>query len=218
MVEVRRHRSRRGRRRLAGVRGHRGHDHPRQAGRPDTTRRRDTRPRRRRASQCAGEGTWLAGSRCPANDRSSRSQTPAVVAVGRHPDPTPLLATIAAAPSPCAWAGGPGEAGALRPHRSAGSFSATAGRSFISSMKRVGQALQVRLEIDRLFDEAGDAAPLVAICGDFNAESDEVPCKRSVARWKTPATLPMARGSWWRVGTRWPPRPGTRCSTLAGAR
>jgi predicted extracellular nuclease len=50
--------------------------------------------------------------------------------------------------------------------------------SFISSMKRLGQALQVRLEIDRLFDQAGlagDPAPLIAICGDFNAESDEVP-------------------------------------------
>ena len=50
--------------------------------------------------------------------------------------------------------------------------------SFISSMKRVGQALQVRLEIDRLFDQAGqtgDPTPLIAICGDFNAKSDEVP-------------------------------------------
>jgi endonuclease/exonuclease/phosphatase family metal-dependent hydrolase len=50
--------------------------------------------------------------------------------------------------------------------------------SFISSMKRVGQALQVRLELDRLFDQteqAGDPAPLLAICGDFNAEADEVP-------------------------------------------
>jgi endonuclease/exonuclease/phosphatase family metal-dependent hydrolase len=56
--------------------------------------------------------------------------------------------------------------------------SAWAEGSFISSMKRVGQALQVRLEIDRLFDQAaqaGDPAPLIAICGDFNANSDEVP-------------------------------------------
>jgi endonuclease/exonuclease/phosphatase family metal-dependent hydrolase len=56
--------------------------------------------------------------------------------------------------------------------------SAWAEGSFISSMKRVGQALQVRLEIDRLFDQAelaGDPAPLISICGDFNAESDEVP-------------------------------------------
>ena len=56
--------------------------------------------------------------------------------------------------------------------------SAWAEGSFISSMKRVGQALQVRLEIDRLFDQAelaGDPAPLIAVCGDFNAESDEVP-------------------------------------------
>jgi endonuclease/exonuclease/phosphatase family metal-dependent hydrolase len=49
---------------------------------------------------------------------------------------------------------------------------------FISSMKRVGQALQVRLELDRLFTEAeqaGAPAPLIAVCGDFNANSDEVP-------------------------------------------
>jgi len=43
--------------------------------------------------------------------------------------------------------------------------SAWAEGSFISSMKRVGQALQVRLEIDRLFDQAGqtgDPTPLIA--------------------------------------------------------
>ncbi|UCE36036.1 MAG: endonuclease/exonuclease/phosphatase family protein [Thermoplasmata archaeon] len=48
---------------------------------------------------------------------------------------------------------------------------------FISSMKRVGQALEVRILTDRIFDEAeadGEDA-LVAICGDFNADSDSVP-------------------------------------------
>jgi hypothetical protein len=68
---------------------------------------------------------------------------------------------------------------------------------FISSMKRVGQALQVRLELDRLFteaDQAGGPAPLIAVCGDFNADSGEVPVQRSVGRWRTPATPPMARG------------------------
>lgn len=44
---------------------------------------------------------------------------------------------------------------------------------FISSMKRVGQALEVRILIDRLFDEDEDA--LVVVCGDFNADLDEVP-------------------------------------------
>lgn len=47
-------------------------------------------------------------------------------------------------------------------------------------MKRVGQALQVRMEIDALFghaDAAGDDPPLIAICGDFNAEADEVPLR-----------------------------------------
>ncbi|MBW2056519.1 MAG: endonuclease/exonuclease/phosphatase family protein [Deltaproteobacteria bacterium] len=46
---------------------------------------------------------------------------------------------------------------------------------FLSSMKRVGQALETRMLIDGLFDESEDA--LIAVCGDFNAESDEVPVK-----------------------------------------
>jgi endonuclease/exonuclease/phosphatase family metal-dependent hydrolase len=48
--------------------------------------------------------------------------------------------------------------------------------SFISSMKRVGQALQVRLLVDEIFDTEGEGA-LVAVCGDFNAETDEVPVR-----------------------------------------
>lgn len=52
--------------------------------------------------------------------------------------------------------------------------SAWAEGSFISSMKRVGQALQARLLIDRVFDDFGTGA-LIAICGDFNANADEVP-------------------------------------------
>ncbi len=44
---------------------------------------------------------------------------------------------------------------------------------FLSSMKRVGQALETRMLLDRLFSENG--AALIAVCGDFNAEADEVP-------------------------------------------
>jgi endonuclease/exonuclease/phosphatase family metal-dependent hydrolase len=44
--------------------------------------------------------------------------------------------------------------------------------SFISSMKRVGQALEVRLLIDQIFDAEPKA--WIAVCGDFNAESEEV--------------------------------------------
>jgi predicted extracellular nuclease len=54
--------------------------------------------------------------------------------------------------------------------------SAWAEGSFISSMKRVGQALQVRLLVDRIFNNLGDDS-LIALCGDFNAEADEVPIK-----------------------------------------
>lgn len=54
--------------------------------------------------------------------------------------------------------------------------SAWAEGNFISAMKRVGQALQVRLEIDRLFTEHGTSS-FIAVCGDFNAEAHEVEIK-----------------------------------------
>jgi endonuclease/exonuclease/phosphatase family metal-dependent hydrolase len=57
--------------------------------------------------------------------------------------------------------------------------SAWAEGSFISSMKRMGQALQARLLIDDIFDRNGDGT-LIAICGDFNAGADEVPLKTIV--------------------------------------
>jgi endonuclease/exonuclease/phosphatase family metal-dependent hydrolase len=44
---------------------------------------------------------------------------------------------------------------------------------FLSSMKRVGQALETRMLIDTLFDADEDA--LVVVCGDFNADLDDVP-------------------------------------------
>lgn len=45
--------------------------------------------------------------------------------------------------------------------------------SFLSSMKRVGQALEVRMFIDQLFDQNPGAA--IVLAGDFNADIDEVP-------------------------------------------
>lgn len=44
---------------------------------------------------------------------------------------------------------------------------------FVSSMKRVGAALEVRLFIDSIFDESAD--PNIIVCGDLNAEPHEVP-------------------------------------------
>jgi predicted extracellular nuclease len=44
---------------------------------------------------------------------------------------------------------------------------------FLSSMKRVGQALETRMLIDSLFDENEDAH--IAVCGDFNADLEDVP-------------------------------------------
>lgn len=44
---------------------------------------------------------------------------------------------------------------------------------FVSAMKRVGQALEVRMLIDSLFDE--DENAMIVICGDFNADTDDTP-------------------------------------------
>jgi len=44
---------------------------------------------------------------------------------------------------------------------------------FLSSIKRVGQALETRMLLDKLFDADEDA--LIVVCGDFNADLDEVP-------------------------------------------
>lgn len=54
--------------------------------------------------------------------------------------------------------------------------SAWAEGSFISSMKRLGQALQARLLIDKIFDANG-LDSLIVIAGDFNAQADEVSFK-----------------------------------------
>jgi exonuclease III len=44
---------------------------------------------------------------------------------------------------------------------------------FLSSMKRVGQALEARMLIDKLFDE--DEHAFIVVCGDFNADLNDVP-------------------------------------------
>ncbi|MGA1840103.1 MAG: endonuclease/exonuclease/phosphatase family protein [bacterium] len=54
--------------------------------------------------------------------------------------------------------------------------SAWAEGSLISSMKRLGQALQARLLIDDIFDTSG-LDSLILIAGDFNAHADEVSLK-----------------------------------------
>jgi endonuclease/exonuclease/phosphatase family metal-dependent hydrolase len=46
---------------------------------------------------------------------------------------------------------------------------------FLAAVKRAGQALEVRLLVDRLFDADPDA--LIVVCGDFNADVHEVPVR-----------------------------------------
>ncbi len=51
---------------------------------------------------------------------------------------------------------------------------------FLSSIKRVGQALETRALVDEIFDEDLDARLLV--CGDFNSEPGEVPVEAICGR------------------------------------
>lgn len=51
---------------------------------------------------------------------------------------------------------------------------------FMSSMKRVGQALETRLLIDQIFDQ--DEHAHILVCGDFNAEPGEVPVEAICGR------------------------------------
>ena len=44
---------------------------------------------------------------------------------------------------------------------------------FMSSMKRVGQALETRILIDQIIDD--DENAFIAVCGDFNADMESVP-------------------------------------------
>jgi endonuclease/exonuclease/phosphatase family metal-dependent hydrolase len=46
---------------------------------------------------------------------------------------------------------------------------------FLAAVKRAGQALEVRLFVDQLFD--GDDGALIVVCGDFNADAHEVPVR-----------------------------------------
>lgn len=54
--------------------------------------------------------------------------------------------------------------------------SAWAEGSFVSSMKRVGQALQTRFVVDAIFDNEGNDT-LIAVCGDLNSDDDDVPMR-----------------------------------------
>ena len=46
---------------------------------------------------------------------------------------------------------------------------------YLAAVKRIGQALEARLVVDRLFDSDRDA--LIAVCGDFNAGIHQVPVR-----------------------------------------
>jgi endonuclease/exonuclease/phosphatase family metal-dependent hydrolase len=52
--------------------------------------------------------------------------------------------------------------------------------SFVSSMKRVGQALELRRLVDSIFDAEPEA--LVTVAGDFNSDADEVPMQAVCGR------------------------------------
>ena len=51
---------------------------------------------------------------------------------------------------------------------------------FLSSIKRVGQALETRILVDEIFDQELEAK--IIVCGDFNAEPGEVPVEAICGR------------------------------------
>lgn len=51
---------------------------------------------------------------------------------------------------------------------------------FLSSVRRVGQALETRMRVDQILD--ADPATKVVVCGDFNAEPGEVPVEAICGR------------------------------------
>jgi len=87
---------------------------------------------------------------------------------------------------------------------------------FISSMKRIGQALETRILIDNFFDV--DPCAFIAVCGDFNEEFDEVSIEAIRATWRTPATRTYPCGSWCPRRETSPSRHATRFCTTARAR
>jgi endonuclease/exonuclease/phosphatase family metal-dependent hydrolase len=46
---------------------------------------------------------------------------------------------------------------------------------FVAAMKHCGQALEVRLFVERLFD--ADSGSMIAVCGDFNADTTDMPIR-----------------------------------------
>jgi endonuclease/exonuclease/phosphatase family metal-dependent hydrolase len=46
---------------------------------------------------------------------------------------------------------------------------------YLASLKQAGQALEARLLVESLFDQAEE--PLIAVCGDFNATDREIPVR-----------------------------------------
>jgi predicted extracellular nuclease len=59
------------------------------------------------------------------------------------------------------------------------SVSGWAEGTFLSSLRRTGQALELRLLLEQLLD--ADAHRLIAVTGDFNAEDHEVPLRIVIA-------------------------------------
>ena len=62
---------------------------------------------------------------------------------------------------------------------------------FISSMKRVGQAMETRMLIDKLFKDYKD--PWIVVCGDFNADLDDVPVEAIRGRVENTGNGKLAR-------------------------
>ncbi|MGK7913403.1 MAG: endonuclease/exonuclease/phosphatase family protein [Synechococcus sp.] len=64
-----------------------------------------------------------------------------------------------------------------------GMWRSLAGRAeseLLSDLKRAGQALEIRMVVDRIFERDSKAA--IVVCGDFNAEINELPVRTIMGR------------------------------------
>jgi endonuclease/exonuclease/phosphatase family metal-dependent hydrolase len=62
---------------------------------------------------------------------------------------------------------------------------------FVSSMKRVGQALETRYLIDDIFEDDEDAK--IIVCGDLNAHPDEVPVEAICGRTENTGNVKLTK-------------------------
>ena len=95
-----------------------------------------------------------------------------------------VLRTSTGIPAPLVQCASAGTSGRCRAGAESGPFawksvSGWAEGFFAAAMKRAGQVLELRLAVERVFDDEPDA--LIAVCGDFNAADHDTALRLACA-------------------------------------